>query len=718
MDVVAWSFQNLSPDESAFARERPGDVQVQDALQAGANLRHAQLLASGEPLSQLETGLLHGIVGGRSVDTIVADMERAGHDGASRGSIYTARVALAHVINLVLKNGRRLQGTMSLAGFTAAAQEGAARLMDGVVYADTPLSRTVNGLADSANPGRKAGRAANPLAKALAHHMLPSVLAPPFALPSEALGTVLESVRQRYAQWLDATGAERPPQIASMMDELLGRVEGARPRSLRHILAEFPGFEDGLLEEYTAHVTKFAREGEAARPPRTTRAAAAAGAAVVKPASPAKKAPAKKATPATGSTAPPGAKRLGRPPGKAAVAAAAAPAEAAVADPPPNEDGFDLAEARKLEAGLDMKGLIPKDAEAKAAVAVASLSDGSGFDFGSEDDRTQEAGDLQETQENTWEGASGRPVSSDNVKIYLRQAGRAPLLNAEQEVRLAKAIEAGLYAAFKLQEAEEAGETIDPALQRDLMRVVLDGERARALFIESNLRLVISVARRYTHQMEYLDLIQEGNTGVIRAVDKFDYARGYKFSTYATWWIRQAIGRAIADQARTVRIPVHMVEIINRMRIVTTELTHDYGREPTTPEIAVAMGTTEAKVVEMRAYIQAPVSLDASVGEDGHSAFQNFVVEEDAGNEAYGRVAFQDIKREIEKVLATLTPREAGVVRLRWGLSGDAPRTLQEVGIVYGVTRERIRQIEARTIAKLCHPSPSSGLVDYRDFFD
>jgi len=304
-------------------------------------------------------------------------------------------------------------------------------------------------------------------------------------------------------------------------------------------------------------------------------------------------------------------------------------------------------------------------------------------------------------------------VSVDSVRAYLKQIGKVALLNAEQEVELAKRIEAGLYAAERLRRAEDGTDQLSPQLRRDLRWIVRDGQRARNHLLEANLRLVVSMAKRYTGRgMPFLDLIQEGNVGLIRAVAKFDYAKGYKFSTYATWWIRQAITRAMADQARTIRIPVHMIEVINTLGRVKRELLVELGRDPTPEELAKEMNITPEKVLELQSYAREPLSLDQTIGDEGDSQLGDFI-EDSQAVVAVDAVSFALLQDELQAVLGTLSEREAGIVRLRVGLTDGQPRTLEEIAHVYGVTRERIRQIETKTMSKLRHPSRSQTLRDY-----
>lgn len=306
-------------------------------------------------------------------------------------------------------------------------------------------------------------------------------------------------------------------------------------------------------------------------------------------------------------------------------------------------------------------------------------------------------------------------ASADSVRAYLKQIGKVALLNAEQEVSLAKRVEAGLYAQYRLQEIKESGEKLSPMNRRDLREIERDGRRAKNHLLEANLRLVVSLAKRYTGRgMAFLDLIQEGNLGLIRAVEKFDYVKGYKFSTYATWWIRQAITRAMADQARTIRIPVHMVEVINKLGRIQRELLQDLGREPTPEELAREMDITVDKVLEIQQYAREPISLDQTIGDEGDSQLGDFIEDSEAVV-AVDAVSFTLLQDQLQDVLHTLSDREAGVVKLRFGLTDGMPRTLDEIGQVYGVTRERIRQIESKTMSKLRHPSRSQVLRDYLD---
>jgi RNA polymerase primary sigma factor len=302
-------------------------------------------------------------------------------------------------------------------------------------------------------------------------------------------------------------------------------------------------------------------------------------------------------------------------------------------------------------------------------------------------------------------------ATADPVKDYLKQIGKVPLLNAAEEVELAMRIEAGLFAEEKLSHLTDAEKRTQ--LGRDLTWVAKDGQRAKSHLLGANLRLVVSLAKRYTGRgMQFLDLIQEGNLGLIRAVEKFDYTKGFKFSTYATWWIRQAITRAMADQARTIRIPVHMVEVINKLARVQRQMLQDLGREPTPEELSRELDMTPEKVIEVQKYGREPISLHTPLGEDGDSEFGDLIEDTEAVVPA-DAVGFTMLQRQLESLLDSLSEREAGVIRMRFGLGDGMPKTLDQIGDTFGVTRERIRQIESKTMAKLRHPSRSQSLRDY-----
>jgi RNA polymerase primary sigma factor len=303
----------------------------------------------------------------------------------------------------------------------------------------------------------------------------------------------------------------------------------------------------------------------------------------------------------------------------------------------------------------------------------------------------------------------------DPVRVYLREVGRVALLDAAQEVDLAKRIEAGVFAAERLRHAADTGQVLDRQMVRDLHLIVGDGGRARNHLLEANLRLVVSLAKRYTGRgMTFLDLVQEGNLGLIRAVEKFDYAQGYKFSTYATWWIRQAISRAMSDQSRTIRIPVHVGELITRLARTRRALLQELGREATQDELAAAMELTPERVVELQRYGREPVSLDEPMGDEGDTRLGD-LVEDSTASVGFDALNVAFMQAELKNVLATLSDREAGVIRLRFGLTDGRPHTLDEISRVYGVTRERIRQIEVKTMTKLRHPARSQTLRGYVD---
>ncbi|WP_440102738.1 RNA polymerase sigma factor [Glutamicibacter mishrai] len=349
--------------------------------------------------------------------------------------------------------------------------------------------------------------------------------------------------------------------------------------------------------------------------------------------------------------------------------------------------------------------------ESTAVVAEGEEDAEAGSDAKAEDDSkgfTLSTGDDDAPQQQVMVAGA----TADPVKDYLKQIGKVALLNAEQEVDLALRIEAGLFAADKL---EKDDGSMDQRLRWDYEQIIHDGKIAKNHLLEANLRLVVSLAKRYTGRgMLFLDLIQEGNLGLIRAVEKFDYTKGFKFSTYATWWIRQAITRAMADQARTIRIPVHMVEVINKLARVQRQMLQDLGREPTPEELAKELDMTPEKVVEVQKYGREPISLHTPLGEDGDSEFGDLIEDSEAVVPA-DAVSFTLLQEQLHSVLDTLSEREAGVVAMRFGLTDGQPKTLDEIGKVYGVTRERIRQIESKTMSKLRHPSRSQVLRDYLD---
>ncbi|MBS2965841.1 RNA polymerase sigma factor [Actinocrinis puniceicyclus] len=413
--------------------------------------------------------------------------------------------------------------------------------------------------------------------------------------------------------------------------------------------------------------------------------------------------------------------------GKKAAAKKSAPAKAATADGGA-DDGESLDEDLDGELDLDLESdeALVDDPDLVAGAEAETEPEAEAEPEAEETETVAEGAPAAAAAEEEEEGfvlsdddeddAPAQQVASagataDPVKDYLKQIGKVPLLNAEQEVELAKRIEAGLFAEEKL----NSGEKMDPRFKHELEIIAEDGRRAKNHLLEANLRLVVSLAKRYTGRgMLFLDLIQEGNLGLIRAVEKFDYTKGYKFSTYATWWIRQAITRAMADQARTIRIPVHMVEVINKLARVQRQMLQDLGREPTPEELAKELDMTPEKVIEVQKYGREPISLHTPLGEDGDSEFGDLIEDSEAVVPA-DAVSFTLLQEQLHSVLDTLSEREAGVVSMRFGLTDGQPKTLDEIGKVYGVTRERIRQIESKTMSKLRHPSRSQVLRDYLD---
>lgn len=500
--------------------------------------------------------------------------------------------------------------------------------------------------------------------------------------------------------------------------------------------------KDSATTEETTEVTTPAK--------KTTRAKKATATAASAPAeekkSAAKKAPAKKA-PAKKTTKKTDAAEADKPAAKKAPAKKTA-----------KKADADVEKAAKKPAAKKPRGRKKKDEEIVEEVAVEELDDTVEEDFeptgadledpdleadADDEEVTDAEEDAEEEDPKVAEGAALRertnagihvkggfvvsdsdetdePVqqvtvagaTADPVKDYLKQIGKVSLLNAEQEVDLARRIEAGLYAEYKL---KNQADEMTSRERRELHFLAQDGQQAKNHLLEANLRLVVSLAKRYTGRgMQFLDLIQEGNLGLIRAVEKFDYTKGYKFSTYATWWIRQAITRAMADQARTIRIPVHMVEVINKLARVQRQMLQDLGREPTPEELAKELDMTAEKVVEVQKYGREPISLHTPLGEDGDSEFGDLIEDSEAIVPA-DAVSFTLLQEQLHHVLDTLSEREAGVVSMRFGLGDGQPKTLDEIGKVYGVTRERIRQIESKTMSKLRHPSRSQVLRDYLD---
>ena len=476
-------------------------------------------------------------------------------------------------------------------------------------------------------------------------------------------------------------GTVSPEEVRRASDDA-----GVEPRHLKGLLAHLSGL--GISVAMPPPSATAPKVAAATTAKRTTTAAAkkaasAAGSAAeateaAAKSAPAKKAAAKKAAPAKTTAA-----------AKKAAASAAVPAADAIAAVGPDGKKV-LPDIPDDQFEKDVKTDPTIVEDEKSATFVVSAAD-----------------DTDEPEQQVMVAGA----TADPVKDYLKQIGKVPLLNAEMEVELAKRIEAGLFSDEKLAK----GGKITPKVLEELEWISEDGRRAKNHLLEANLRLVVSLAKRYTGRgMLFLDLIQEGNLGLIRAVEKFDYTKGYKFSTYATWWIRQAITRAMADQARTIRIPVHMVEVINKLARVQRQMLQDLGREPTPEELAKELDMTPEKVIEVQKYGREPISLHTPLGEDGDSEFGDLIEDSEAIVPA-DAVSFTLLQEQLHAVLDTLSEREAGVVSMRFGLTDGQPKTLDEIGKVYGVTRERIRQIESKTMSKLRHPSRSQVLRDYLD---
>jgi RNA polymerase primary sigma factor len=471
------------------------------------------------------------------------------------------------------------------------------------------------------------------------------------------------------------TGTVSPEDVRRASDEA-----GVEPRHLKALLVHLSGL--GISVQIDA----------------TSLRAVAATSKRAATSSAAKKAPAKKAAAAEA----PAAKAAAKAPAKKAAAKkATTKKDAAAAD----AGAVDLGDVAVAVVGPDGKKLlpdIPDEVFEKDVAKDPTIKEDEKQAF------TVSAADETDEPEQQVMVAG---ATADPVKDYLKQIGKVPLLNAEMEVELAKRIEAGLFSEEKLAK----GGRISPKMLEEYEWIAEDGRRAKNHLLEANLRLVVSLAKRYTGRgMLFLDLIQEGNLGLIRAVEKFDYTKGYKFSTYATWWIRQAITRAMADQARTIRIPVHMVEVINKLARVQRQMLQDLGREPTPEELAKELDMTPEKVIEVQKYGREPISLHTPLGEDGDSEFGDLIEDSEAIVPA-DAVSFTLLQEQLHAVLDTLSEREAGVVSMRFGLTDGQPKTLDEIGKVYGVTRERIRQIESKTMSKLRHPSRSQVLRDYLD---
>jgi RNA polymerase primary sigma factor len=445
-------------------------------------------------------------------------------------------------------------------------------------------------------------------------------------------------------------------------------------------------------------------------------------------AAPSKKAPAKSAAAAATATKTTAPKAAAKAPAK--KAAAKAPAKGRAAKAATDEDAEDAEVEIDDDAEVDVSDVDVPDvdvaevetAEVVDVVAVAAVDGEEVADeTDDDDDKAKPAEDLpqgalvlslvDDEDEVPVYSSAITGATADPVKDYLKQIGKVALLNAAEEVELAMRIEAGLFAEDKMSSMTDAERR--STLGRELLWVAKDGQRAKSHLLGANLRLVVSLAKRYTGRgMQFLDLIQEGNLGLIRAVEKFDYTKGFKFSTYATWWIRQAITRAMADQARTIRIPVHMVEVINKLARVQRQMLQDLGREPTPEELSRELDMTPEKVIEVQKYGREPISLHTPLGEDGDSEFGDLIEDTEAVVPA-DAVGFTMLQKQLESLLDSLSEREAGVIRMRFGLGDGMPKTLDQIGDTFGVTRERIRQIESKTMAKLRHPSRSQSLRDY-----
>ena len=519
------------------------------------------------------------------------------------------------------------------------------------------------------------------------------------------------------------------------------RAAKALPRGAKAVKAAKPAKTPRAASAKPAKAVKATRvAGTAKASLRAVTAAVstrAKGPGPTRPAKPAKAAPATKATtkPA-GVPAPAKPAKAAKTAGRGAATKRAAAALAKTATPADVEiaiEDLDLGAEPDLDVAVEIDLADLEEVAGEIAEAVATADGEAAVPLPAGDAEMPEEDGIAEPSEAdkasgdfVWDEEESEALrqarkdaeltaSADSVRAYLKQIGKVALLNAEEEVELAKRIEAGLYATQKLGEVADRGQKLPVQQRRDMQWISRDGERAKNHLLEANLRLVVSLAKRYTGRgMAFLDLIQEGNLGLIRAVEKFDYTKGYKFSTYATWWIRQAITRAMADQARTIRIPVHMVEVINKLGRIQRELLQDLGREATPEELAKEMDITPEKVLEIQQYAREPISLDQTIGDEGDSQLGDFIEDSEAVV-AVDAVSFTLLQDQLQSVLETLSEREAGVVRLRFGLTDGQPRTLDEIGQVYGVTRERIRQIESKTMSKLRHPSRSQVLRDYLD---
>ncbi|HSX34203.1 MAG TPA: RNA polymerase sigma factor [Candidatus Saccharimonadales bacterium] len=691
-----------NPDEATRAA-------LHDAAWAAANHDHAGAVAAREVVSERRVLVIQGLLSGRTSEQTLAGAAAATGQHASYELLNVARRRvggrLRQMINTVTRGPVR---DPDLPGITELMRRQAADLMAHAVYPNDDTHRAIRFIGNNLTPHRDDTIRSARETQALLHHFSGDTNAPPGILPSDDLTFILTRFRDRYVQWADQHGLDEQGEAFQLMDSLLGITGRREMRSFRQMIGTYPEraaelrstlhshLEDifiGFMQMQDVRQVATPRPETAVKAPATQKVAGPAGYVAVKKASPAKK------TAATSGTA-----------AKATPAKKAVPAKKA----PPPSDGPSGAE---LLAGADEVLLTVEDATAQLTAAVAEDA------FSTAEDRRRERRELAERagrfsedigDEAYAEPQTGRAMSQDSVGIWLKTIGRTPLLNAAEEVELAKTIEAGLFARERLDSGEKFTGVSGAQLKRDLQYLERAGASAKDHMLEANLRLVVSVAKRYTGRgMAFLDLIQEGNTGLIRAVEKFDYEKGYKFSTYATWWVRQSISRAMADQARTIRIPVHMVEQINKLGKIQRELLGTLGREATPEEIAMEMDTTPDKILEIMGYSREPISLDRKVGEDGDVELGDFISDTDAEGADHNQAVFVMLQDGLEKTLGVLSDREAGVIRLRFGLTDGIPRTLDEIGQVYGVTRERIRQIEARAMEKLRKPVNSAHLKGY-----
>jgi RNA polymerase primary sigma factor len=665
-----------TPWAAEAAAATPGSSQeesVQLALLAGANLFHAGQIEAGAQLPAQDSFILDCLLIGQPTGYIVGDARAAGFGKVQPGTVRRqAEVAGKAIQGSLLTVSRLTRGEALLPGATRFMQERTEELLDSANYDTRNLHEAVRLLARNSSAHQEDTVRLDRETQALLHHFSDSEIAPPATVSSKNLMVGLTALRSRYQLWARNTQLSEGDASYQLMDELLSLSGRRMPQSFRQILVRHAKRPAELSAQLTEHLQEVFMGSALLLPVRQE--------ADRQPVSRAERKPqAKKVAPAAGAAA-------------VAASSALAPRKAAARKPPAKSTAAPKEEGETLEFDL---------AEAEALAAV--------FDFGTEDDRQRAQIEENKDEVDIWVAATeeddayakaqtSRPMTTDNVKLYLRQMSKTPLLDAEQEVELSKWIEAGLYAEHRL----ETEEGLTPAERRELHYIQSVGERSKNFFVEANLRFAVSIAKRYIGRgVAFLDLIQEGNIGLVRAVEKFDYTKGNKFSTYAAWWIRQGITRAIADQARTIRIPVHMVELINGLGKIQRELLQTLQREPTLEEIASEMDITPDKVREIQDYAREPTSLDQHVGNDHDSRLGDFVGDADAEEEAHGMAAFAELQDRLQQALQSLSEREAGVIRLRFGLIDGRRRTLDEIGPVYGVTRERIRQIESMAMAKL-----------------